>query len=334
MQTFGNCLKQLRIEKSLTQKDLMTHINLLGEEFLGIDTVAISRWERGITEPHVIKSIKILRSLTNNLLPYLLSLPTKDETNLFEEIAVTRFYSPESTLTTATYSKRLQSKNIKLMLLFQERHDEYLIQLTNFFNSIGLKNKSLLDIDLYQHQIDKKIFGRKLVDRETNSILGHTLSIFFDRNEIREYYKNPSLELPINKAKGYKKNKPMALCTISRYADSEGSYWVINILVPLLLAYYGNIHDVYFYVFDKWSVDYMESLGAEKVAYDTPDDKGAIKVGSQHFKFGLFRIDSSHWLSRPEIRFLLQNLVQNNLELLVNPHGTTIDKSLANEIFI
>ncbi len=60
---FGEYLKQLRIEKGLTQKELAAKLNLADEEFTAVDSVTVSRWERGSTTPHIAKASRYYKRL-------------------------------------------------------------------------------------------------------------------------------------------------------------------------------------------------------------------------------------------------------------------------------
>ena len=82
---FGDYLKQLRIEGNLTQKELAVKLNLADPEFASIDSVTVSRWERNTTAPNPVKAVKVLRTLTNDLRPYLLSIEI-DEDKLLSQV--------------------------------------------------------------------------------------------------------------------------------------------------------------------------------------------------------------------------------------------------------
>nr|WP_010647403.1 helix-turn-helix transcriptional regulator [Vibrio campbellii] len=72
---FGDYLKQFRVQQGLPQRELATKLNLSNPEFVSVDSVSVSRWERNTTTPNTIKAIKVLRELTLDLKPLLLSIP-------------------------------------------------------------------------------------------------------------------------------------------------------------------------------------------------------------------------------------------------------------------
>ncbi len=329
---FKEYLKQLRISNSLTQKELSTHINLLGEEFLGIDGVSISRWERGITKPHVTRSIKILRTLTNDLLPYLLSLRIEQQENDLERIVTKRFHSPNAMLASASYNKKSNPSLLDIVPLFEINNNANTIeQLLNFLDNIGDKELKSHNVDLVGYQNDNKIFSKKLIASDTDNLQGHLLSLFFDNRKINNYYESPFLPIPTKEIIPYQENKPMALLTVTRYAETESAYWLINTLLAYLIATHANIHTLYFYVFDQMAVDYIEKIGADKVAYNTPDSHGVIKIGRQNYRFGLYRLDSANFLAQPEILKLLQDAAHHTPHFALNT--TPDNKSLVEQLF-
>ncbi|MEF1305596.1 helix-turn-helix domain-containing protein, partial [Vibrio owensii] len=180
---FGEYLKQLREEIGLTQKELATKLNLASTDFASIDPVTISRWERGTTAPTTVKAIRILRVLTTDLMPFLITLPSESGKGIFEEIVEYRFKSPWATLMSSSYDTQSKCNAITEGQLLESDQDDYLSSLKHFFNSLSLDNKALFDIDLYQYQLDNKMVARKYTDEESKEILGHSISFLFDANE-------------------------------------------------------------------------------------------------------------------------------------------------------
>ncbi|NOI69854.1 helix-turn-helix domain-containing protein [Vibrio owensii] len=303
---FGEYLKQLREEIGLTQKELATKLNLASTDFASIDPVTISRWERGTTAPTTVKAIRILRVLTTDLIPFLITLPSESGKGIFEEIVEYRFKSPWATLMSSSYDTQSKCNAITESQLLESDQDDYLTSLKHFFNSLSLDNKALFDIDLYQYQLDNKMVARKYTDEESKEILGHSISFLFDANELHQYFSSPFYPVPLQQARPYSTSRAMAVCTISRYSSIESVFWQNSAFGAKYVASHANIHDMYFYAVDHWSVNYMNSLDAEKIAFDTPDENGIVKIGNQSFKRCLYRVDSAIWLSRPEIIELLK----------------------------
>lgn len=303
---FGAYLKQVREDIGLTQKELAAKLNLASAEFASIDPVTISRWERGTTTPSLIKAIKVLRVLTTDLMPFLTQLPAKVDENLLAEIAEYRFKSPWAMLMASSYEISPMSGEVLDCPLLENSQDDYLTDLKHFFSHIDLDNNAILDIDLYQYQFEKKSVSRKFIDKKTKQILGHRISFLFDANELKQYYSSPYLPFPLQQSHPYSPNRVMAQCTVSRYSSSEAVFWENSTSGAKFIASHANIHDMYFYALDPWAVNYMNSLDAEKIAFDTPDENGVVKIGNQSFMRCLYRFDSANWLSRPEVIALLK----------------------------
>ncbi|MEZ8658784.1 helix-turn-helix domain-containing protein [Vibrio cyclitrophicus] len=305
---FGKYLKQLRIEQSLTQKELTTRINLIGKEFLGIDSVSISRWERGITKPNVARSIKVLRCLTNDLLPYLLSLPIDLKKNDLENVEAKRFHNPDAILAAATYNKIINNISFEIQPLFNKLESYNTAEkISNFLNNLNEKEIQN-NIDWYDYQTKNKIFSKKIIINDHSEMQGHLLSFFFDHKKISDYYTSPYLAIPKNDAISYKDNKPMALFTATRYAKTDQGYWVINALLAYFIATHANVISLYFYLFDNVAVEYFEKINAKKIAYNTLDSHGKVKLGGKAYRFGVYYLDSADFLARPEIINLLQEV--------------------------
>ncbi|HHB1594299.1 TPA: helix-turn-helix domain-containing protein [Vibrio campbellii] len=302
---FEEYLKRLREEVGLTQKELATKLNLASVDFASIDPVTISRWERGTTAPTTVKAIKVLRVLTTDLMPFLSSLPVESGKNIFDEIVEYRFKSPWAKLLSDSYEAPTQCKDVLEAPLLESSQDDYLNSLKHFFASLSLDNSALFDIDLYQYQQEQKAVTRKYIAKQSEEILGHNISFLFDANELRQYLSSPFFPVPLQQSRPYSANRTMAVCTVSRFSSNETVFWKNGAFGAKFVATHANIHDMYFYALDHWSVSYMNSLDAEKVAFDTPSDNGIVKIGNQSFKRCLYRVDSAIWLSRPEILSLL-----------------------------
>ncbi|MHA2729587.1 helix-turn-helix domain-containing protein [Vibrio campbellii] len=304
---FGYYLKKLRIAEGLTQSGLVARLNLSDQELQHLDSVTISRWERGITKPSISKSIKVLRVLTNDLTPYLTSLEYDESNDLLREIAKERFHSSESMLTSASYMERLQEASQKSYKIvdFSCKTRSVSAELRNFLSNVNFDDTKIFDIDVIEYQKSGKLFAKKIIDSTSNHMVGHSISFIFDQKEIKSHFCSPYRTIPYSASKKYNEVDKFAICIVSRFSMFESVYWILNKLVPEYISLRGNIHDVYFYVFDKWSVGYMAHLEAELVAYDELDSNGLIKVGKSRYRNGLYRVDSAKFLSKQEIYKLL-----------------------------
>ncbi|YCO05424.1 helix-turn-helix domain-containing protein [Vibrio sp. VNB-15] len=305
---FGDYLKQLRVEAGLTQKELAVKLNLIDSEFVSIDSVTVSRWERNTTAPNPVRAVKVLRSLTNDLRPYLLSLKVEVDQTQINNYLKDRYRLPWDVLTNSSYQSPKEKLNdtVKELPLFESRSEKYEEGLKNFLNSIGIENESLFGLDLYQYQIENKIYGKKYIQETTGKLVGHSLSFFFHAGELDDYYDSPFLTIPIKKTKAYSSNKKMAICTLTHFCSDEPTFWIDHQTGIDYLATHANVQDLYYYTVDKLTADYMINIGAEKVAFDTPSKHGIVNIGSEKYMRCLLKLDSAIWLTRPELLALLQ----------------------------
>ncbi|GLR04303.1 helix-turn-helix domain-containing protein [Vibrio hyugaensis] len=305
---FGDYLKQLRLKAGLTQKELAVKLNLVDPEFVSIDSVTISRWERNSTAPNPIRAVKVLRSLTNDLRPYLLSLEVEEANTQLNDYLKDRYRSPWGGLMSSSYQSRKEDTNndVKELPLFESRSDKYEDGLKNFLNSIGIESESLFDLDLYQYQLEHKIYGKKYIQEESGKLMGHSLSFFFHAEELGNYFSSPFLTIPIKKTKAYSHNKKMAICTLTHFCSDEPTFWIDHRTGIDHLATHANVQDLYYYAIDKLTADYMISIGAERVAFDTPHKHGIVKIGTEKYMRCLLKLDSAVWLTRPELLLILR----------------------------
>lgn len=305
---FGDYLKQLRIEGNLTQKELAVKLNLADPEFASIDSVTVSRWERNTTAPNPVKAVKVLRTLTNDLRPYLLSIEIDEDKTQINHYLKERYHSPKDVLMNTSYqsNQEVEACNVLEAPLFESRGEKYEAGLKNFLSGIGIEHDTLFDVDLYQYQQDHKIYGKKYLDKLSGRLLGHSLSFFFHADDLEDYYCSPFLKIPIKKTKAYSSNKKMAICTLTHFCSDEPTFWIDHQTGIDYLATHANVQDLYYYAIDKLTADYMIGIGAEKVAFDAPSEQGIVKIGAEKYMRCLLKLDSAIWLTRPELLFLLK----------------------------
>ncbi|MFV8458718.1 helix-turn-helix transcriptional regulator [Vibrio owensii] len=306
---FGQYLKQLRIEKGLTQKGLCIHLNLISTEFAAIDSVTISRWERETTTPHPIKAIKILHTLTNDLLPYLNSIDVKEADGLMDHIVYERFHSTKATVHAASYSDLAENTYSRIIEKeIDPSHDSALFDnIETFLKTSKAAYPGLERQNLYQLYRDKKLLVKVYIDATSHEIVGHNLAVFFNYADLDMQLASPDRAISFEKLKPYTENAALAICSLSRFATNEDAFHIVHSDFVRFVAQHANIHFYYHYLNGPILFDYLVSIGAEKVGYDTPDPYGIVKIGSNSFRNCLLKIDSAVILSRPEIINLLKN---------------------------
>lgn len=305
---FGAYLKKLRLEKGLTQKGLSTYLNLASPEFVSINSVSVSRWERDTTTPHPVRAIKILRTLTNDLMPYLTSLEWKDEEDIMSRMVYERFYSTKAAIYSASYSRvgDISTPTIIEKMIDPDVDKTFFESIQNFLHTSQSSYPGLEELDLYHLYKTKKLLLNVYIDKQSLEIVGHNLAVFFDCADLDATLITPYSTLPFDKLKPYSKNTPLAICSLSRFATSEAAFDIVHANFVRFMGQHANIHLYYHYLSDPLFLDYLVEIGAEKVGYDTPAPYGAVKIGSQAFRHGLLKIESAVILSRPEIVRLLK----------------------------
>ena len=305
---FGDYLKRLRTEAQLTQKELAVKLNLADPEFSSIDSVTVSRWERNITSPNPVKAVKVLRTLTNDIRPYLLSIEFDEDKTQIDNYLNERYHSPKDVLMNTSYrsNQDAEPSDVVEAPLFEARGEKYEESLKNFLSGIGIDHNLLFDVDLYQYQQDHKIYGKKYLDSLTGKLHGHSLSFFFHADDLRDYFCSPYLKVPIRKTKPYAETKKMAICALTHFCSDEPTFWIDHQTGIDFLATHANVQDLYYYAVDKLTADYMIGIGAEKVAFDEPSVHGIVKIGTEKYMRCLLKLDSAIWMTRPELLLLLK----------------------------
>ncbi len=305
---FSDFLKQLRIDMKLSQRELTEKLNLADEALANLDNVTLSRWETGKTTPSLVKQIKILRTLTNDLREYLLSAENQIEARILSGVAYYRYQKPSSILSSSSYNPypNIEKEHVTLKPLMTHPQDETLIKLNNFFHSLDIDNFPMFDVDLYQYQQENKVRSVKLIDNRNGELLGHSVSMLCGMNKIRNYYNSPALPIPMELAAPYSETSEMAIFNLTKHSCYEAVFWLNIAALAIYLVSRLNIKEMYVYAIDKGTADYFEKLGAERVSYDTPTEVGIVKIGELTFKHCLYRIDTAVWLSRPDTIELIE----------------------------
>ena len=312
---FGRYLKQLRLEQGFSQRELCTYLNLVSPDFATLDDGTLSRWEREVTSPHPIKAIKLLRILTTNLIPYLLSLDSQKKRGL-DKLVYERFYSTQAAIYTASYAKiEASSSTIIEKTITPENEQSLFESVRHFLLTSQVSYPGLSSLNLSRLYKEKKLLLNVYIDKLSLEIVGHNLAVFFDYNDLDTCPIGPSHSLPFDKLKPYTRNATQAICSLSRFASSEAAFYAVHSNFVRFIATHANIHFYYHYLSNALFFDYLVEIGAEKVGYDTPDPYGAVKIGNRTFRNGLLRIESAVILSRPEIvRLLKKNQINASIE--------------------
>ncbi|MGR2701098.1 helix-turn-helix domain-containing protein [Vibrio campbellii] len=304
---FGDYLKQLRVQQGLTQRELATKLNLANPEFASVDSVTVSRWERNTTTPNTIKAIKVLRELTLDLKPFLLSIPSPEDETFLDDILYTRFRSQRALLMMSDYEELKPSEEIEITeeTLFEDEVDAHLTRLKNFFLNADAHYPGMIDLDFLTMHEEKKLIAKVYKDSASQKVRGHSISFLFRVEDLDTCFSTPHQNLPFNLARAYSEARELALCCLSRYATSEQVFMILHPTLVDYIAQRSNITQLYYYAFDNQFTDYLVSLGAEKIAYDTPDKIGSVKIGKTAYRKCLLKVDTAVLLAQPSIISLL-----------------------------
>ncbi|AUW05279.1 helix-turn-helix domain-containing protein [Vibrio campbellii] len=304
---FGDYLKQLRVQQGLTQRELATKLNLANPEFASVDSVTVSRWERNTTTPNTIKAIKVLRELTLDLKPFLLSIPSPEDETFLDDILYTRFRSQRALLMMSDYEELKPSEEIEITeeTLFEDEVDAHLTRLKNFFLNADAHYPGMIDLDFLTMHEEKKLIAKVYKDSASQKVRGHSISFLFRVEDLDTCFSTPHQTLPFNLARAYSEARELALCCLSRYATSEQVFMILHPTLVDYIAQRSNITQLYYYAFDNQFTDYLVSLGAEKIAYDTPDKIGSVKIGKTAYRKCLLKVDTAVLLAQPSIISLL-----------------------------
>ncbi|UTZ37228.1 hypothetical protein HB763_11300 [Vibrio campbellii] len=82
----------------------------------------------------------------------------------------------------------------------------------------------------------------------------------------------------------------MAICALTYFCSDEPTFWIDHQTG---------------YAVDKLTADYTIGIGAEKVAYDSPDKIGSVKIRKTAYRKCLLKVDTAVLLAQPSIVSLL-----------------------------
>lgn len=143
---FGNILKQLRLNSSLTQEELATRLNKIYE--IKLNKGMISKWEANKSEPSM-KYIRVFSKFFNVTLDYLLGLEENNiKTNLYniseaeeQHIEDLRKLNDIGKKKVITYTKDL----IEMPKYIKETESDYLAPIAAHDDNLTDEEKAVMD---------------------------------------------------------------------------------------------------------------------------------------------------------------------------------------------
>ena len=305
---FGQYLRQTREELGLTQTELMTKLNLADEEFLSLDVVTLSRWERQKTKPTLSKCIRILRCLKTDLSDFFALLPNPNEHELFDDIARIRFHSHLSKLSSSGYDAPEQTRASKLIErpLLMHDSDEMWNNLISLYEQLGYTPPHLLDVNLYDYQKKKQAICKKFISSENEEMMGHSISFIFPLDYFESTIRGKAFSIDLTQSLSYKETSRLAGCNYNRFSSNYEVFQCMLASQFKNLIKHSNVHRYYHFNAITDFDPFFEKLGFEKIAVDIESKFGGVKIGNKRFERCLYDIDSDKILSRPEIITLVK----------------------------
>lgn len=312
---FAKFLKKLRMENELSQAEAMRKLTIANNQFLGVDSVTFSRWERGVTLPHKARQVSIIRVFTNDLYDYLSQLyktsycDGNSKFNYVESLIRNRYSHPSIIISNASYYSSITNyeKEICIEPLNDSNCDTFNMNLKSFLESVDAMRivSGLVHIDIMDfHQQNRISVQRYVVDGVTH---GHTIKAFFNNENIDEeiislnsdmsrYDQDINLELSVP----YDSSQPLSCYMVSRYAVSEDVFRRQLSEECRFLAQHANIHYFYMKITLKATLEVMLKLGFEVATHGPENSSGGIKIGNKRYSWAILVIPTNFLLSRPE----------------------------------
>lgn len=318
---FGEYLKKYRIANELTQNKAATKLNLLGGDLSNIDTVTLSRWERGITRPTLSRSVRVLREFTNDLEPYLSEvshfqyqeLSSKNRVDQFNTLMEEKYHSLNNLIARANYqSTSMFEHNSVCECPIGDSNDSEIVNSVLIFHektSDEYMKHGLYKIDFLNYCNQKRFIAYKYVDSVTGELLGHNIGAIFTiggmSSEIEILAQKSIDELDFRKTVPYNQSRKLAYFAASQHSLYERPFRLQLNREFRFLAKHANITDYYATVAVSSSAEVLEKMGFSVVSYEKKSTNGAIKVGKHYYSKALMHIKTSQLFAQPEFLNLL-----------------------------
>ncbi|MEZ8510193.1 helix-turn-helix domain-containing protein [Vibrio splendidus] len=318
---FGEYLKKYRIAHEMTQSQAATKLNLLGGDLSNIDTVTLSRWERGTTKPTLSRSVRVLREFTNDLEPYLSEvsrlqqqeITSKNRIDQFDILMEEKYHSLNNLIARANYqSSSMIEHNAVCECPFGQSNDNETVNSVLLFHeqtSDENMKHGLSKIDFLNYCNDKRFIAYKYIDSITRELLGHNVGAIFTlegiNSEIEILGQKLIDEIDLRKTVSYNQNRKLAYFAASQHSLYERPFRLQLNREFQFLAKHANITDYYATVAINSSAEVLEKMGFSVVSYEKKSTSGAIKVGKHHYSKALMHIKTSQLFAQPEYLNLL-----------------------------
>lgn len=318
---FGEYLKKYRIANELTQNKAATKLNLLGGDLSNIDTVTLSRWERGTTKPTLSRSIRVLREFTNDLEPYLSEIShlqqqeiaSKNRVEHFDILMEEKYHSLNNLIAKANYqsTSTFEHNAICECPIVNPNDNDTVNSVLHFHEqtSSDYMKHGLSRIDFLSYCSQKRFIAYKYVDSITGKLLGHNIGTIFTpeamSSEIETLDQKSIDEIDLRKTVPYNQSRKLIYFAASQHSLYERPFRLQLNREFRFLAKHANITDYYATVAVSSSAEVLEKMGFSVVSYEKKSTNGAIKVGKHYYSKALMHIKTSQLFAQPEFLNLL-----------------------------
>ncbi|MEZ8658792.1 helix-turn-helix domain-containing protein [Vibrio cyclitrophicus] len=318
---FGNYLKFLRSNHGLSQRELSVKLNLSSEELAHVDFVAVSRWERGIIIPSARRQVNILRTLTNDISPYIMMLAKASPVNMrdsqIENFINFRYKSPVALINNVSYRDEHASASIVKEIRFDDK--EVILDICNFHYQ--LCSKLISNQQLSEYIKSNRVIGFKHI-KEDGTLVGHKVFILWGENVLEKEINrllNDDLsinEINIKLSKPMNNKVPLSCYAVSQYSDDEDTLRAQLYIEYSMLVKNVNIHHLYYNVFFDNAMKAMLNLGFNLVKVEGNSSNGKIIYNGKKYDRALLHINTCNLLLNPEFVCLFsEHKMNSNIQL-------------------
>ncbi|WP_264407079.1 helix-turn-helix domain-containing protein [Vibrio owensii] len=274
MLIFSSLLKKLRKEKGLSQLELVEEITKFDSSLQNINTVTLSRWERDVTEPPLIRMLKVLKYFnfdTKLFLKHIHFEPSQSQIKSFEKglqqildwhlFGVFTIDDPDTSCSIEFKQSGKTTFNVDYELLSRVNY------VTSFVSGSNCHNLTPSDVRLLQAACeDGRLVAQTCVDTLNNSLYAHGCNIAFDSNYTDFFKRKFELrDLSIVDLVKAPKTESVSILATPLVVFSEDWYkFCLRSLIEQSLKF-EHVHMIYIYVIRQDAVSTFKSMGFELI---------------------------------------------------------------------
>jgi transcriptional regulator with XRE-family HTH domain len=309
---FSLYLKQKRIERNLTQSNLAAQLNLYSEGFQKLDSVTISRWERGTTSPPIYKAIQVARFFELDIFDLLLNLSVDSKEKKYEDLLLSQFNSYSSKIKTVSYDSNNEKIDIELIqksLDIDNGYERFASAIEQYYHSLDFQdekeNIESIDIPLLHSRNKCDIY--RYSNLHNNKKSGHNLNFYYLVDDIKNELRSKKTNISLTNTTSYTKTKEdMALYNYSSFSIDKDTFNYLNYNILVNLARKSNITMYYVKTYGKDMFTHLIYLGFQIECYGVKSDTGEFNVGNISYRECILSINTSLLLANKEVLRFMQ----------------------------